>query len=81
MASVPPRSSAASADRHQLAGGREEDRRVERLGRRLVASPGRRGAELAARAAARRRERVITCTVAPSASATCAARWAEAPKP
>ena len=54
IASVPPRSSASSAAGTSSPGRGEEDRRVQRLGRRVerVADP--RGAELAARAGGRR---------------------------
>ena len=49
-ASVPPRSSAAQRDRHEVAGRREQDGRVERLGRRVDGAADRGGAELARQA-------------------------------
>ena len=67
-------------DRDQLPRRREQDRGVERLGRRGVRGP----AEAAPSCSASSRafaERVSTCTVAPWASATCATTCADAPNP
>ena len=79
--SVPPAVERAQRDRHELADRREQDRGVERLRRRVGRVARARAAELEREPLRVASERVSTCTVAPSCSAICAARCADAPKP
>ena len=81
---VPPFATRAQRGGHELAGGREDDRGVELLRRRLVRRARPLAAELERERAARRRRRARTKREergGPRARATCATMCADAPKP
>ena len=80
---VPPGATAAQRERHERADGREDDRGVERLGRRARSEPPAHAApssraNACGRVVARAREGV---DLAALPAATCARMCAAAPKP